>query len=330
MLRPTLQSALSVGAFRITRLSFESRQTGNGCAWLLAITGAFDVGVLNSRGCLNRPMQRLNTILMTLRKMLLIVVCWTAAQGVLAKERAVEIAETINVAVAANFVSTFKALKSTFEHTSGHTLRVSSGSSGRFYAQIKNGAPFDVFFSADQTTPARLEVEELAVAGSRFTYAVGALALWSANPDLVVDGAQVLRRGEFNKLALANPRLAPYGAAAIDVLTHLGLREATMSQWVQGENIAQTYQFVSTGNADLGFVALSQISAQGQSEQGSAWRIPAELHQPILQDAVLLRRGQTSQAAQALLHFMRSSEARAIIEANGYAWPTTTATLSSH
>jgi len=240
--------------------------------------------------------------------MLFIAVCWSVAHGVLA--------EDINVAVAANFMGAFNVLKPTFEQASGHRLRVSSGSSGRFYAQIKNGAPFHVLFSADQATPARLEVEELTVAGSRFTYAIGALALWSANPELVVDGAQVLRRGDFNKLALANPRLAPYGVAAIEVLTNLGLREATESKWVQGENIAQTFQFVSTGNADLGFVALSQIGGQG-----SMWIIPSEFYQPIRQDAVLLRRGQTSQAAQDLLRFVRSSEAKAIIETHGYGWP---------
>lgn len=250
---------------------------------------------------------------MIARRILLIAVCWSAAQGVLA--------EDINVAVAANFVGALKALKSSFEQTSTHKLKVSSGSSGRFYAQIKNGAPFHVFFSADQVTPRRLEAEGLAVPGSRFTYAVGALALWSANPERVVDGAQALLRGDFNKLALANPRLAPYGVAAIDVLTRLGLREATMSKWVQGENIAQTYQFVSTGNADLGFVAASQISAPGRAMQGSAWRIPTELYRPIMQDAVLLRRGETSPAALALLRFVRSSEARAIIEAHGYVLP---------
>jgi molybdate transport system substrate-binding protein len=262
---------------------------------------------------------------MIMRKMLLVAVCCRAVQGALA--------ESINVAVAANFVSTFTLLKTQFEASSGHTLKISSGSSGRFYAQIKNGAPFHVFFSADQSTPQRLEAEGLVVAGSRLTYAVGALALWSANPALVVDGvldgAQVLQGGDFNKLALANPRLAPYGVAALDVLTALGLLEATRSKWVQGENIAQTYQFVSTGNADIGFVALSQISqirplSQIREDEvllGAAWLIPAELYRPIMQDAGLLRRGETSQAAQALLRYVRGAEARVIIEANGYRWP---------
>jgi molybdate transport system substrate-binding protein len=252
---------------------------------------------------------------MILQRMLFVAVCWGAAH--------VSFAEDINVAVAANFVGTLKALKTPFEEASGHRLKVSSGSSGRFYAQIKNGAPFHVFFSADQVTPKRLEADGFVVAGSRFTYAVGALALWSANPELIIDGAQVLRRGEFNKLALANPKLAPYGVAAIDVLTRLGLREATRGKWVQGENIAQTYQFVSTGNAELGFVALSQINTQGQANQGramqgSTWLIPTELYRPIMQDAVLLRRGQANQAARALLRFVRSSKARATIEAHGY------------
>jgi molybdate transport system substrate-binding protein len=258
---------------------------------------------------------------MIIRKMLLVAVCCSAVQGALA--------ESVNVAVAANFVSTFTLLKAQFEASSGHTLKISSGSSGRFYAQIKNGAPFHVFFSADQSTPQRLEAEGLVVAGSRLTYAVGALVLWSANPGLVVDGvldgAQVLQGGEFNKLALANPRLAPYGVAALDVLTALALREATRSRWVQGENIAQTYQFVSTGNADVGFVALSQIRLsqlrEGEAMRGAAWLIPAELYRPIMQDAGLLRRGETNQAAQALLRYVRGAEARVIIEANGYRWP---------
>jgi len=253
---------------------------------------------------------------MIIRKMLLIAVCCSAVQGALA--------ESINVAVAANFVSTLTLLKAQFEASSGHTLKISSGSSGRFYAQIKNGAPFHVFFSADQSTPQRLEAEGLVVAGSRLTYAIGALVLWSANPELVVDGvlngAQVLQGGGFNKLALANPRLAPYGVAALEVLTALGLRDATRSKWVQGENIAQTYQFVSTGNADVGFVALSQMR-EGETLHGAAWLIPAELYQPIMQDAGLLRRGETSQAAQALLRYVRGAEARVIIEANGYRRP---------
>jgi molybdate transport system substrate-binding protein len=275
--------------------------------------------VVNSR-C--SPIEYRDAIaLMIIRKMLLIAVCCSAVQGALA--------ESVNVAVAANFVSTFTLLKAQFEVSSGHTLKISSGSSGRFYAQIKNGAPFHVFFSADQSTPQRLEAEGLVVAGSRLTYAVGALVLWSANPGLVVDGvldgAQVLQGGEFNKLALANPRLAPYGVAALDVLTALALREATRSRWVQGENIAQTYQFVSTGNADVGFVALSQIRLsqlrEGEAMRGAAWLIPAELYRPIMQDAGLLRRGETNQAAQALLRYVRGAEARVIIEANGYRWP---------
>ncbi|MFT4721207.1 MAG: molybdate transport system substrate-binding protein [Candidatus Azotimanducaceae bacterium] len=279
--------------------------------------------MINSRGT---PVEyRDSIILMIMRKMLLIAVCCSAVQGALA--------ESINVAVAANFVSTFKLLAADFEVSSGHTLKISSGSSGRFYAQIKNGAPFYVFFSADQSTPQRLEAEGLVVAGSRLTYAVGALALWSANPRLVVDGvldgAQVLHGGDFNKLALANPRLAPYGVAALEVLTALGLREANRNKWVQGENIAQTYQFVSTGNADVGFVALSQVSQisklsqtrEAEAVRGAAWLVPAELYQPIMQDAVLLRRGETSQAAHALLRYVRGAEARVIIEANGYRWP---------
>ncbi len=224
----------------------------------------------------------------------------------------------VSVAVAANFTGVMQKLAPEFTAATGHKLSVSYGASGKFYAQIRNGAPFEVLLSADQSTPETLEKDHLAVPGSRFTYAVGALALWSAKTDLIDAEATVLKNGRFNKLALANPKLAPYGAAAVEVLQRLELLESTQAKWVQGENIAQTFQFVSSGNADIGFVALAQIWQDGRIREGSAWRVPANLHAPIRQDAVLLRRGETSQAARDLLAFLRGAKARAIIESYGY------------
>lgn len=241
---------------------------------------------------------------------LICLLIWCFSQSALAEE--------IKVAVASNFTAAMNDIVAEFEQHSGHKVLLSFGSSGKFYAQIKNGAPFQAFFSADQAKPAALEEDGLVVAHSRFTYAVGALALWSSKPGLVDDKAGILKRGNFNKLALANPRLAPYGLAAVEVLESLQLKNAIEPKWVQGENIAQTWQFVSTGNADIGFVALSQIMSEGKIVEGSAWVVPADLHSSIKQDAVLLRKGANSEAAVALLNFVRGEQARKIIEAYGY------------
>ena len=227
-------------------------------------------------------------------------------------------AETVQVAVAANFAGTARMLAEQFAGQSGHRLELSSGSTGKFYAQIKNGAPFDVFLSADEATPLRLESEKLAIAGSRFTYAIGRLVLWSAQPGLVDEKGEVLRKGRFNRLAIANPKLAPYGAAAQETLEKLGLWGELRSKLVQGENIAQTFQFVSSGNAELGLVALSQIRDAGKPPSGSYWLVPASLHAPLRQDAVLLARAERNPAAQAFLEYLRSGPARALIRACGY------------
>lgn len=227
-------------------------------------------------------------------------------------------AEEINVAVASNFTSAMKEITAEFEKSSGDRVKLSFGSSGRFFAQIKNGAPFQVFLSADQAKPLALERAGLTVPNSRFTYAVGALALWSSQPGFVDNNATRLKNGHFNRVALANPKLAPYGLAAVEVLEKLRVKEATVSKWIQGENISQTYQFVSSGNADLGFVALSQIMVEGRIRSGSAWVIPAGLYQPIRQDAVLLNAGRDSAAALALLQFLSSGRGREIIESHGY------------
>lgn len=248
--------------------------------------------------------------------------CGTAEQQPLAGDaQRYGSTEVINVAAASNFTAPMKALANTFEKLTGHVVRLAFGSSGKFYAQIKNGAPFMVFFSADQDKPTTLEQDDLAVPGTQFTYAVGKLALWSADPDLIDTRASILMDNRFNKLALANPRVAPYGMAAVEVLEFLQLRDRTEPKWVQGENIAQTYQFVSTGNADIGFVALSQIMQNGVLRQGSYWPVPDGAHLPIRQDVVLLRRGESSIAARALLDFIKSDQGRAIIEAYGYGQP---------
>lgn len=226
-------------------------------------------------------------------------------------------AETVHAAVASNFRVAMKDIATQFENNSGHKVALSFGSSGKLFAQIENGAPFQVFLSADQAKPEALEKAGLSVPGSRFTYALGALALWSAKPGFALDDAR-LKSGDFNKLALANPQLAPYGAAAVEVLESLKLKQATEPKWVMGQNIAQTYQFVDSGNADLGFVALSQIMAKGKVKEGSSWIIPAELYSPIRQDAVLLDSAKGSAGAKALLDYLRSDEARSIIRAYGY------------
>ena len=192
------------------------------------------------------------------------------------------------------------------------------GSSGKFFAQIKQNAPFDVFLSADQEKPNALKKDRLIVAGSQFTYALGALVLWSPKPGLVDEQGRVLERGGYHKLALANPKLAPYGKAAVEVLTKVGLLERTRPHWVLGENISQAYQFVASGNVDLGFLAVSQVMADGKIAKGSYWKIPAELYQPIRQDAVLLQRGKDNLAARELLAFLKSEQVLSIARKYGY------------
>lgn len=230
-------------------------------------------------------------------------------------------ADDVQVAVAANFAAPMQKIAAQFEKDSGHKLALSSGATGKFYAQIKNGAPFEVLLAADDETPAKLEKEGYAVAGSRFTYAIGKLVLWSAKPDLVDGKGEVLRKGAFTHLALANPKLAPYGAAAVETLKALNLLDTVQPKFVQAENIAQAFQFIASGNAELGFVALSQVHEDGKLKSGSAWIVPASLHQPIRQDAVLLEKGRTRPAAQALLRFLKSDQAKNLIRQYGYDVP---------
>ena len=227
-------------------------------------------------------------------------------------------AAEVQVAVAANFAVPLRKIAEDFSRHSGHTLRVSSGATGKLYAQIVNGAPFEVFLSADSTTPERLEKEGQVVAGSRYTYAVGRLVLWSAQAGVVDEKGEILNTGPFRYLALANPKTAPYGAAAVEVLKARGLYARLQDKYVQGENIAQTHQFVASGNAEIGFVALSQVWQDGKLTGGSAWRVPPELHAPIRQDAALLKRGEANAAARAFLDYLKSEPARRVIAAYGY------------
>ena len=227
-------------------------------------------------------------------------------------------AAEVKVAVAANFTAPMKVIAEAFERDTGHKAVLSFGATGQFYAQIKNGAPFEILLSADDETPLKLEKEALGVTGSRFTYAIGKLVLWSKNPQLVDNKGDVLKTNSFEKIALANPKLAPYGAAAMQTLQKLGLASTLAPKIVEGSNISQTYQFVASGNATLGFVALSQVYENGRLKEGSAWFVPAHMHDPIKQDAILLKQAKGNPAAEALLKYLRSDKVKNMIVAYGY------------
>jgi len=227
-------------------------------------------------------------------------------------------AADVQVAVAANFTAPMQAIAAAFEKDTGHKARLAFGSTGKFYAQIRNGAPFQVLLAADDETPARLEREGMSVPGTRFTYAVGRLALWSAQAGMVDARGEVLKQGGYKHVAIANPKLAPYGAAAVEVMQRLGVVAAVRPKLVQGENIAQTWQFVASGNAELGFVALSQVTRDGKLSSGSAWIVPGDLHAPIRQDAAILANGRGNPAASALMAYLKGDKAKAVIRAYGY------------
>ena len=227
-------------------------------------------------------------------------------------------AEEVLVAVAANFTAPMQVIAAAFEKDTGHKARLAFGSSGKFYAQIKNGAPFQVLLSADAQIPAKLAQEGLALDSTRFTYAIGQLALWSAQEGVVDRQGAVLKQGGYTHLAIANPKLAPYGAAAVEVLKNLALFDVVQAKLVQGENIAQTYQFIASGNAEIGFVALSQVFKDGKLTRGSAWIVPDKFHAPIRQDAVTLLNAKNNAAANALMTYLKSDKAKEIMRAYGY------------
>ena len=230
------------------------------------------------------------------------------------------LADTIHIAVAANFTEPLRLISEQFEKSTGHRVLITSGSTGKIYTQIKNGAPYDLFFAADTETPAKLEQENAIVPGSRFTYAVGKLALWSAQAGYIDNTAAILQKQSFRHLAIANPKLAPYGRAAIQILQTMKLDTTLHSKIVQGDNIGQTYQFVASGNAELGFVALSQIYRHGQLQSGSAWIVEPSRYTPIRQDAVMLRNSKKQAAASALLKYLRSDTAHQILRSYGYTY----------
>lgn len=231
---------------------------------------------------------------------------------------AVAHAAEATVAVAANFAGPFARIGEAFTAATGHTLKVSTGSTGAFHAQIKAAAPFEVLLAADDETPKQLVAEGLAVAGSNFTYAIGKLVLWSAQPGYVDDQGAVLASGRFAHIAIANPKLAPYGAAGVETLKSRGLADTLAPKVVTAESIAQAFQFVASGNAELGFVALSQVAVPGKPVVGSYWLVPANLYGQIRQDAVLLKVGEKNPAAVALLDYLKGDAARAQIQAWGY------------
>ena len=225
------------------------------------------------------------------------------------------------VAVAANFSKPMTEIAAEFKKATGHTAKLSFGSTGKFVSQIENGGPFEVLLSADEKAPQRLVDSGLAVADSQFIYALGRLVLWSAKPGYVDDQGKILTKGGFKHLAVADPKLAPYGAAAVEVLKKMGLFEKLQPLFVQGENIAQTFQFVSTANAELGFIALSQVIENGKIAKSSGWIIPGDYYAPIRQGAVLMKKGAENPAAPALLDYLKSAPALAIIEKYGYDLP---------
>ena len=227
-------------------------------------------------------------------------------------------AQPVHVAVAANFAVPMKRLAADFEQGSGHKLLLSFGATGKFVAQLRNGAPFDVLLAADTASVQQLAQEQLVVADTPFSYATGRLMLWSAQGALVDAKGQVLKQQRFAHLAVAAPQLAPYGAAAMQTLTRLGLAPALAPKLVQGESIAQTYSFVASGNAELGFVALAQVWANGALTRGSGWLVPATLHDPLRQQAALLTRAANNPGARTLLQFLKTDQAKAVIRSFGY------------
>jgi molybdate transport system substrate-binding protein len=230
-------------------------------------------------------------------------------------------ADEIQVAVAANFSAAAQKIAAQFEHDTGHVVKLSFGATGKFYAQIESGAPFDVLLAADQATPSKLVTEGKAVPATLHTYAIGKLVLWSADPALVDARGEVLKSDKWKHLAVADAKLAPYGQAAKETLAQLKLTDAVQARVVTAENIGQAYQFVQTGNAELGFVALGQVQPpDGSKAPGSMWRVPDNLYTPIRQDAVVIAATKVNKAATEFVDYLASDKARVVIKAYGYSW----------
>jgi len=230
-------------------------------------------------------------------------------------------ADEIQVAVAANFAPAAQKIAARFEHDTGNTVKLSFGATGKFYAQIEAGAPFDVLLAADQATPAKLAAEGKATAATLHTYAIGRLVLWSADPALVDGQGAVLKSDKWKRLSVADAKLAPYGQAAKETLAALKLTDAVQPRVVTAENIGQALQFVQSGNAELGFVALGQVQpADGSKVPGSMWLVPDNLYAPIKQDVVVIAATKVSKAATAFVDYLASDTARAVIKAYGYSW----------
>ncbi len=227
----------------------------------------------------------------------------------------------VSVAVASNFAGPMERLAPLFQKESGHTVRVTPGASGKLYAQIRKGAAFDVFLSADEELPKRLMQEALAVAGSRFVYATGRLVLWSAQPGFVDDKGLVLNRGNFNLLAIPNPLHSPYGVAAKETLTKLTMWNAMQRKLDKGDDVIETYRFAASERTELAFIPLSQVMRDGKVGAGSWWLVPSEMHNPIRQSAVLLTTAKDPAAAKAFLGFLKSEKARAVMRGFGYEFP---------
>jgi molybdate transport system substrate-binding protein len=229
------------------------------------------------------------------------------------------LADELRVAVASNFLLPVKELSREFEKSTRYKIVVISASTGKLYAQIKQGAPFDVLLAADSLRPELLEKDGIGVPGSRFTYAVGRLALWSADTTLFMrNDLQVLNQKNFRYLAIANPKTAPYGKAAEQVLRKKGFWNQLQTRLVRGENISQTFQFLVTGNADIGFIALSQLRRKQGQLKGYSWTVPTEWHDPIRQQAILLKRAKTNKTAKEFLKFLKSKRVQKLIESYGY------------
>ena len=230
-------------------------------------------------------------------------------------------ADDVQVAVAANFSAPAQKIAAAFERDTGHTIKLSFGATGKFYAQIEAGAPFDVLLAADQATPEKLVAEGKGLADTRKTYAIGKLVLWSADASLVDANGAVLKSDRFKHLAVADAKLAPYGLAAQEAMQRLGLADALKDKLVTGGNIGQTYQFIVSGNAELGFVALGQVQhPDGSKASGSMWIVPDNLYSPIRQDAVVLANGKAKHAAEDFVKYLSGDKAHATIKAYGYGW----------